>query len=61
MYICVKLFLRNLNSGPYPPHPTSIYICEVTTALKVRGGANMCIKHKEQCHKQFIFPPICYN
>ena len=35
--MCVKLPPRDLNPGPYPPHPTSIYICEVTTALRVHG------------------------
>ena len=25
------LILGNLNYGPYLPHPTSIYTCEVTT------------------------------
>ena len=38
MYICVKLSLRDLNFGPYPPHSTKIYICRLTTALRVHGG-----------------------
>ena len=40
--MCVKLPLENLkkdlNLGLYPPYPTSIYICRVTTALRVCGG-----------------------
>ena len=36
--MCVKLPSENLNPGPYPPHPTSIYIYEVTTKSRVRGG-----------------------
>ena len=31
----VKLPLRNLNSDPYPPHPTNTYTCEVTIASRV--------------------------
>ena len=27
--MCMKLFLGNLNSSPYPPHPTSTYTCGV--------------------------------
>ena len=30
MYIFVKHPFGNLNFGPYPPHLTSTYICEVT-------------------------------
>ena len=36
--MCVKLPFGDLNLGPYPPHPTSIYTYEVTIAPKVRGG-----------------------
>ena len=36
--MCVELPFRDLNSNPYPPHPTSIYTYRVTTALRVRGG-----------------------
>ena len=36
--MCVKLPYEDLNSSPYPSHPTNIYICGVTTALRVRGG-----------------------
>ena len=32
----VKLPLGNLNFKPSPPHPTCIYTCGVTTAI--RGG-----------------------
>ena len=27
----------DLNPGPYPPHPTSIYICKITTAPRICG------------------------
>ena len=33
----MKLSPGDLNPDPYPPHPTSIYTCGVTTAPKVRG------------------------
>ena len=33
--MCVNLLPGNLNPGVYPPHPISIYTCEVTTAPKV--------------------------
>ena len=36
--MCVKLSHENLNLGPFPPHPTSIYTCEVITAPRVCGG-----------------------
>ena len=35
--MCMKLPPENLNSDPCPPHLTSIYTCEITTASKVRG------------------------
>ena len=34
--VCVKLPHRDLNSGPFPPYPTSIYTCGITTAPRVR-------------------------
>ena len=44
--MCVKLIPRDLNPGPYPPHPTSTYTCGVTTASMVHGGEiNINIKH----------------
>ena len=39
VYICVKLPPKDLNPDPYPPHPTSIYICGVTTASRVSSGS----------------------
>ena len=33
--MCVNLLPGNLNPGVYPPHPISIYTCEMTTAPKV--------------------------
>ena len=35
--MCVKFPFEDLNPDPYPPHPINIYICGVTTALKMRG------------------------
>ena len=39
----VKLSPRNLNPGPYPPHPTSTYTCEVTITSMVHGSYNLMI------------------
>ena len=36
--MCVKLPPRDLNLGPYPPHPTSMYTCGVTTTPRVCDG-----------------------
>ena len=36
--MCVKLPLGNLNPGPYPPHPTSIYTYGVTIVPRMCGG-----------------------
>ena len=36
--MCVKFPPKDLNSGPYPSHPTSTYTCGVTTALRVCDG-----------------------
>ena len=49
--MCVKLPLRDLNPGPYPPHPTSTYTCEVSTAPRVRDGAQSLLK----LHSHVIF------
>ena len=38
MYMCVKFPIGDLNPDPYPPHPTNVYICGVTTAPRVRDG-----------------------
>ena len=34
----MKLPYKDLNPGPCPPHPTSIYTCGVTIATRVRDG-----------------------
>ena len=39
--MCVKLPLRDLNPGPYPPHSTSIYTCRVTTTPMVCSGRKL--------------------
>ena len=39
--MCMKLPPGDLNSGPYPSHPTSIYTCGVTTAPRVCGGGKI--------------------
>ena len=36
--MCVKIFPRDLNPGPCPQNPTSIYTCRVTNAPRVCGG-----------------------
>ena len=36
--MCVKLSPGDLNPSSCPPHPTSTYTCEMTTAPKVHGG-----------------------
>ena len=38
MCVYIKLFLEDLNPSPYPPQPTNIYTCEVTTIPGVHGG-----------------------
>ena len=35
--MCVKLPLKDLNSGPYPPHSISTYTCGVIIALRLCG------------------------
>ena len=35
MYMCVKLFPRNLNLGFYTPSPTNTYTCGVTISLRM--------------------------
>ena len=56
--MCVKLSLRDLNPGPCPPHRTSIYICGVTTAPRVRSGhAWSCM----YCYKCEIMKLMCPN
>ena len=42
--MCVKFPSRDLNPDPCPPHPTSIYTCGVTTALRACGGAKDIVK-----------------
>ena len=39
VYMCVKLPPGDLNSNPYPPHPTKSYTCRVTIAPRVCGGS----------------------
>ena len=49
--MCVKLLSGNLNSDPYPLHPTNIYTCRVTTALRVRSGMPIFQKQKTLARK----------
>ena len=35
--MCVKLFLENLNFGPYSPYSTNTYIYKITITPKVYG------------------------
>ena len=41
MYICVKFSPRDLNPGPYPPHPTNTYTCGVTIVPRVCNGVKL--------------------
>ena len=36
--MCVKFPLKDLNSGPYPPHSISTYTCGVTIVPRVCGN-----------------------
>ena len=36
----MKLLPGDLNPGHYPPHPTNIYTCKMTTAPRESGGAS---------------------
>ena len=52
--MCVKLLLKDLNTGPCLSHPTSTYIYGVTIAPTVCGGnLSLFLKHKKwgQNHK----------
>ena len=42
--MCVKFSPGDLNSNPYPPHPTSIYTCGVTIAPRGSGGMTNGLK-----------------
>ena len=47
--MCVKLYSRDLNPGPYPPHPTSTYTCGVATASTVYGGEGTSFLRRYCC------------
>ena len=40
MYVKLPPGELNLDSSPPPPHHTSIYICRLTTALRVCSGVS---------------------
>ena len=42
--MCVKFHLGDLNSSPVLPHPTNIYTCGVTTALRGSGSMTNGLK-----------------
>ena len=46
MHMYVKLSLGDLNSNPYPSHPTRTYTCRVIIILKVRNGTNQVLFFK---------------
>ena len=50
--MCLKLHLGDLNSSLWPPHPTSIYTCGVTTAPRVRGGQPKDFKRGKNVHRE---------
>ena len=47
--MCVKLSPGDLNPGPYPSHPTSIYTCGVTNTPRVHGGLFWSLKWIQFC------------
>ena len=59
MYMCVKLPLGDLNSGPCPPYPLSTYTYGVTIALMKRNfkineeDANNCELCKRKKNLKF--------
>ena len=56
--MCVKLSLGDLNLDPCPQHPTSIYTCGVTTALRVRGDIHATFRILlNQKLQMVLFPP----
>ena len=46
--MCVKLSLGDLNSNPYPSHPTRTYTCRVIIILKVRNDTNQVLSFKNE-------------
>ena len=44
--MCIKLPPKDLNLGPYPPHPTSTYTYRIIIAPRVCGGRNniLCVR-----------------
>ena len=52
--MCVKLSSRGSNSGPYPPYPTSTYICAATIVPRVCGGGgnSQILKNLSFCENQ---------
>ena len=49
--MCVKLHFGDLNSSSCPPYSINIYICEVTTAPKVRGDMENYLWSMEKSYK----------
>ena len=48
--MCVKFPSRNLNSDPFLPHPTNIYIYKVTIVPKLHNSKNISIFLKKKKH-----------
>ena len=46
--MCVKLIPRYLNPDTYLPHPTSIYTCKVTIALRMCGSETYTFSYSRQ-------------
>ena len=44
MYMCMKLPLENLNSGPYFPYSTNIYTREMIIMPRVHGDYHKFVK-----------------
>ena len=58
--MCMKLPPENLNPGPYPQHTTNIYICGVTTELRVRGDFIHYLKweHSSNFYKELNYDSL---
>ena len=50
--MCVKLSFRDLNHGPFFPHPINTYTCGVTTEPKVRD---------DTCYKKVKYIDLKHN
>ena len=59
--MCVKFPPGDLNPDPYPPHPTNIYTCEMTTALRICGGIERNVLRRKFCRKNKNAPLLAVS